>query len=73
MNSGLRRSSLPVQRADEREQPSRRIVVDDDLRQQLFAQNGASFVVERAAADIDLLNACRRRGPDRLVIGLRRS
>src|SRR4029078_11893608 len=63
-------SSLPVERADEREQASRRGDVDEDLALEPLHEEAAAFVMQAAPSHVDGLDARGRRGLDRLVVAL---
>src|SRR5688572_18546731 len=62
--------ALPMQRADEREEPPRGVAVERDLAFEPFAECPAALVVQRAAAHVDRLDARGRRRADRLVVAL---
>src|SRR6185503_18021363 len=63
-------SSLPVERADEREQASRCGDVDQDLALEPLHEETAAFVMQAAPSHVDGLDARGRRGLDRLVVAL---
>src|SRR5665213_119484 len=60
--------ALPVQHADQREQPARGFEIDPHLAFQPLLQRARALVVDAAAAHVDGLDLVRRRGPDRLVV-----
>ena len=61
---------LPVQDADQREQPARGFEIDPHLALQALLQRARAFVMDAAAAHVDGLDLVRRRGADRLVIAV---
>src|SRR5689334_15490296 len=59
--------SLPVQYADQREEPARGFEIDPHLALQPFLQRARTFVMDAATAHVDGLDLVRRSCPDRLV------
>ena len=59
-----------MQHADEREQPSGGVGVHRHLAAEPLAQQFGAFVVQAAAPHVDRLDAARRSGADRLVVGV---
>src|SRR5581483_3364437 len=64
------RLAAEVQRADQREQPTRGVEVDLDLAFQAFPQHLRTFVVQAAPAHVDRLDLRRRGGADRAVVAV---
>src|SRR6266403_2224722 len=62
--------TLPVQHADQGEQPAGGLEIDPHLALQALLQRARAFVVNAAAAHVDGLDLVRRRGADRLVIAV---
>src|SRR5262245_66024992 len=60
--------ALPMQHANQRKQPARRIDIDRNLTLEPLYQDARAVVVDRAAAHIDRLDLVGRRGADRLII-----
>src|SRR5262245_65730304 len=63
-------SALPMQHADEREQPPRGLEIDQNLALEALHQELGALVVECAAAHVERLDALRRRATDRPVIAV---
>src|SRR5436305_12268661 len=60
--------ALPVQHADQREQPAGGFEVDPHLVLQSILQGTRPVVMNAAAAHIDGFDLVRRRGADRLIV-----
>src|SRR5512143_2448314 len=63
-------SALPVERAEQREQASRRREVDGDLALEPLHEKLAALVVKASPAHVDRLDLRGRLGLDRLVVAL---
>src|SRR6185295_11479978 len=61
---------LDVQRADQREEAPRGVVVDGDLAVETLSQELRTFVMQAAAAHVDRLDLRGRGVADRLIITL---
>src|SRR5438874_6087456 len=61
---------LPVQDADQREQPPGSFEIDSYLALQPLLQRARAFVVDAAAAHVDRLDLVGRGGADRLVVAV---
>src|SRR6185369_3100769 len=59
-----------MQRADQREQPSRGVEVDLDLARQALAQDLRALVVQSPSAHVDSFDLRRRGGLDRMEIAI---
>src|ERR1700738_4692211 len=68
--SGSSVLTLPVQHADQREQPARGFEIDPHLALQAFLQRARALVVDAAAPHVDGLDLVRRSRPDRLVVAV---
>src|SRR4051812_17507214 len=63
-------SPFPMQDADEREQAPRGFEIDRHFVLQALHQELRAFVMQRAAAHVDRLDAIGRGGADRLVVAV---
>src|SRR5712691_5275873 len=68
--SAISHSALPMQRADQREEPACGIEIDGDLVLQALDQKLGALVVKAAAAHVDRLDLRRRFGANRRIVAL---
>ena len=64
------RSALPVQHADQREQPARGVEIDRHLVLEPLHQDVRAVVVDAAPAHVDRLDLVGRRGADGLIVAV---